>query len=117
MEEDNLHIIFRYMDDELKRLGIKINAYYYCPHLANKCNCRKPLPGMAMQAKKEFPSTDFARSIMVGDSVSDIQFGQNVGMKTVFIGTYQTLSSKQINTDRIYPTLFDFAQSLNKKKI
>ena len=40
---------------------------------------------MALKAKKEFPDINFEKSIMVGDSLSDIEFGKNAGMVTVYI--------------------------------
>ena len=42
---------------------------------------------MALQAQKEFPEISFEHSVMIGDSISDIQFGQQLGMKTVLIDT------------------------------
>jgi len=58
------------------------------------------------KAKKDFPDIDFKKSVMVGDSISDIQFGKNVQMKTVYI------SVQQINTDSdmICASLYDFAK-------
>ena len=47
---------------------------------------RKPGTGMARQAKKDFPEIDFSKSIIVGDSVSDMEFGRNAGMITIFAG-------------------------------
>jgi D-glycero-D-manno-heptose 1,7-bisphosphate phosphatase len=45
---------------------------------------------MAMMAKNDFPNIDFERSVMIGDSKSDIEFGKNLNMKTVFIGSGET---------------------------
>lgn len=63
-------------------LGITIpaiDAIYYCPHEKDSCQCRKPLPGLAYAAKKQFPDISFSRSIVVGDSVSDMEFSKNIG--------------------------------------
>lgn len=59
---------------------------YHSPFLASNHPSRKPGIGMALQAQKDFPEINFAKSIMVGDSGSDIEFGKNAGMKTIFIG-------------------------------
>ncbi|MBP9933723.1 MAG: HAD hydrolase-like protein, partial [Chitinophagaceae bacterium] len=48
---------------------------------------RKPNPGMAYQAVKQFPDIDLNKSIMVGNRLSDMQFGKNVGMTTVYLAT------------------------------
>ena len=48
---------------------------------------RKPNPGMAFQAKVHYPDIDLSKSIMVGNNISDMQFGRNAGMRTVFLTT------------------------------
>lgn len=65
--------------------GAHVDAFYFCPHDKQQCNCRKPLPGMFEQAQREFPEIRATESVMIGDSLSDIEFGQRLGMKTVFI--------------------------------
>ena len=62
-----------------------IDAFYYCPHDKASCNCRKPLPGLFEQAQAQFPGITAATSIIIGDSLSDIQFGSNLGMQSIFI--------------------------------
>jgi histidinol-phosphate phosphatase family protein len=63
----------------------KINKIYYCPHSkTDECDCRKPKPGMIIQAVKDL-NIDISRSIMVGDKDTDIQAGQAAGCKTIFI--------------------------------
>jgi histidinol-phosphate phosphatase family protein len=64
-----------------------INQIFHCPSLksANDIN-RKPQIGMALQAKKIFKEVDFQKSIMLGDSISDMEFGRNAGMTTIFFG-------------------------------
>ena len=48
---------------------------------------RKPNPGMALQAAKDFPSIDLSKTIMVGNKLSDMQFGRNAGTYTVYLKT------------------------------
>jgi histidinol phosphatase-like enzyme len=62
-----------------------VDAFYFCPHGNDQCDCRKPLPGMFEQACRDFPEITAAKSIMIGDSLSDIEFGKRLGMRTVFI--------------------------------
>ncbi|WP_051524413.1 HAD-IIIA family hydrolase [Sulfurihydrogenibium subterraneum] len=60
---------------------------FYCPHDYEKenCSCRKPDIVMALQSKERFKDIDFKKSIVVGDSLSDIEFGKNIGAYSVFI--------------------------------
>lgn len=69
----------------LKAKGARVDAFYYCPHDRQECNCRKPLPGMFEQAQRDFSAIRAAESAMIGDSLSDIEFGRRLGMATVFI--------------------------------
>lgn len=62
-----------------------IDGFYFCPHDRLECNCRKPLPGMFEQARRHFPEISAATSMMIGDSLADIEFGRRLGMRTVFI--------------------------------
>jgi len=87
MTERNLSEIHAYCDELLKQANARIDGYYFAPGLAADTNVlRKPNSGMAQLAKAEFPEIDFDKSVMVGDSNSDIEFGKRLGMKTVFIG-------------------------------
>ena len=67
-----------------------VNAIYYCPHHPHKgypeerpeykieCECRKPKPGMLLQAAKDW-NIDLSKSYMIGDSDRDLKVGQNAG--------------------------------------
>jgi D-glycero-D-manno-heptose 1,7-bisphosphate phosphatase len=65
--------------------GAHVDAFYFCPHDKEQCNCRKPLPGLYRHALKDFPDVSGQSSAMVGDSWSDIEFGRRLGMMTVFV--------------------------------
>jgi D-glycero-D-manno-heptose 1,7-bisphosphate phosphatase len=69
----------------LQSHGAHIDAFYFCPHDAQQCNCRKPLPGLFHQARADFPEIAANTSLMIGDSLSDIEFGHRLGMTTVFL--------------------------------
>jgi len=69
----------------LQAAGAQVDAFFFCPHDKNFCNCRKPLPGMFEQAREAFPEIESNTSVMIGDSLSDIRFGSNLGMQTIFI--------------------------------
>lgn len=86
MTERNLLDIHTYCSELLKVENAFIDKYFFAPNLASdNSDLRKPNSGMALSAKREFPTVDFQKSVMVGDSDSDIEFGKKLGMKTVFI--------------------------------
>lgn len=86
MTESDLSDIHRYMEQQVNTNGGKITKCYYAPGLNAENNLlRKPNTGMGLLAKEEYPDVDFSKSIMVGDSDTDIQFGTKLGMKTVRI--------------------------------
>jgi D-glycero-D-manno-heptose 1,7-bisphosphate phosphatase len=69
----------------LEQFGARVDAFYFCPHDKDECNCRKPLPGLFEQAAAECPSVSAGASVMIGDSLSDIEFGSRLGMDTILI--------------------------------
>lgn len=87
MTHDQLHDIHRQMMEYITYHGGRIDEIYYCPYKPDLDPlCRKPNPGMALEAKREFPTIDFKKSLMIGDSDSDIIFGNRLGMKTILVG-------------------------------
>jgi D-glycero-D-manno-heptose 1,7-bisphosphate phosphatase len=71
---------------ELAAAGARLDAIFVCPHAAGACDCRKPGVGLFTQAREADPGIDFARSVMVGDSPSDVAAGRAAGMLTVGLG-------------------------------
>lgn len=87
----------------------RIDKIYFCGDVAEDSVCRKPNSGMAFSAQSDFPEINFTKSIMVGDSLSDIQFGLKLGMKTVFIG----LQNEKIPTESVvFSSLHNFSKSI-----
>ncbi len=109
MTETNLFDVHNYME---KLIGLKFDKIYFCPSLAEENSpMRKPNIGMALEAKKDFPLIDFSKSVMVGDSSSDILFGKNAGMKTVYINPEKIQNDADLN----YSSLYQFAKNLSEK--
>jgi D-glycero-D-manno-heptose 1,7-bisphosphate phosphatase len=77
-----IHTAFQ---QSLAAAGARIDAIFICPHDKDQCNCRKPLPGLFQQAVTRFPDITPANSVMIGDSLSDIEFGHRLGMTTIYI--------------------------------
>ncbi len=108
---ENVETVHQYLLDWLKERGLIINKIYVCPHLAGAgCTCRKPEIGMALQAQADFPDIDFAHSVMIGDSASDMQFGRRCGMETVFIGKVTDENREVIlkNSDHIVSSIYQY---------
>ncbi|HEY3627512.1 MAG TPA: HAD family hydrolase [Terracidiphilus sp.] len=69
----------------LESQGARLDGIFYCPHDKGQCDCRKPLPGLFEQALTSFPEVDATTSVMIGDSLSDMEFGRRLGMMCIFI--------------------------------
>jgi len=94
---NQLNDIHNKMETLLGQEGAYLDGIYFCPHHPDKgfegeipelkvdCDCRKPRPGMILQAAKDF-NIDLASSWMVGDGENDIECGKNAGCKTCLIG-------------------------------
>lgn len=94
---DELDEIHNKMETLLGKEGCFIDGLYYCPHHKDKgfageivelkfdCECRKPKPGMLIQAAKDF-NIDLSQSYMIGDGKNDVLCGKNAGCKTALIG-------------------------------
>jgi D-glycero-D-manno-heptose 1,7-bisphosphate phosphatase len=80
----------RIHNEMLRRIiaaGGRIDKIYFAPHLHSENHPdRKPGTGMAMKAREDFHDINFAKSLVAGDSKSDMEFGRAAGMKTIQIG-------------------------------
>ena len=107
--------VHRHLLRILEEHGLHINKIYVCPHLAGSgCSCRKPDTGLALQAKADYPDIDFACSVMIGDSASDMRFGRNCGMETVFIGpiTEENRTDILADADHIVNSVYQYLSQL-----
>jgi D-glycero-D-manno-heptose 1,7-bisphosphate phosphatase len=99
----------------IEEKGGKIDRIYYCIDLEASSTCRKPNPGMAFQAAADFQDIDLKKSLMVGNNISDMLFGKNAGMKTVFLQTTKPdLELPHTDIDLHFNNLDDFATALMK---
>lgn len=87
MTEQDLGDIHNEMQKVIASKGGSIDRIYHCPEVDNSCFDRKPNPGMALKAARDFPSIRLDKSVMVGNKPSDMRFGRSAGMVTVFITT------------------------------
>lgn len=113
MTDADLANIHQHMTNKILELGGRIDAIYYCSDLENNSPNRKPQPGMAFQAKADFPNIDLNKSIMVGNRMSDMEFGRNAGMHTVYLATtHPEAPFPDTRIDDRFDHLFQFAQAL-----
>ena len=110
---DDLHTIHANMQHEIELAGGHIDAIFYCSDLEETSPFRKPNPGMGLQAIKQFPDIDIKKAIMVGNTISDMEFGRNLGVYTVFLPTTRPdVDLKDARIDAVSNSLIDFANSL-----
>ncbi|MFX0180701.1 MAG: D-glycero-beta-D-manno-heptose 1,7-bisphosphate 7-phosphatase [Candidatus Hodarchaeota archaeon] len=116
--EETLQEIHNKMVQILKQNDIELDDIFYCPHhpdFTGPCNCRKPSPGMILQAKDKY-NIDLRESFMVGDTLIDIETGLAAKCRTVLLLTgYGIEERKKINDiipDFIFPNLLEFAKNL-----
>jgi len=85
MTAADLEAIHQRLRDHLAPCGAHLDAIYTCPHDIGQCRCRKPDTGLFEQAYADFPAARPGNSLMIGDSLSDIEAGRRLGMATIFI--------------------------------
>lgn len=92
LSESDLQCMHAFLRTQLLSLGIRLSGIYYCPHhpdgvipeLTTSCLCRKPQPGLLLQAAREL-HIDLARSWFVGDILDDVEAGKRAGCRTVLV--------------------------------
>ncbi|MDX1913563.1 MAG: HAD family hydrolase [Saprospiraceae bacterium] len=113
MSELALAEVHRKMQHIVSNAGGRIDGVYYCPHRPDAaCTCRKPLTGMAWMALADFPDIDFENAWMAGDSISDMEFAQRLGIRSALIrGKMEELSQiPSAKIDFFFDSLLDFAK-------
>lgn len=116
MTEEDLSIVHQKMLEGIKAEGGRIDAIFSCPNLvSDNAICRKPNPGMALQAKAMFPEIEFKKSVIVGDSISDMLFGKRLGMKTILVKTNpeQVAKASLLTVDGQYDSLLAWTNTLD----
>jgi D-glycero-D-manno-heptose 1,7-bisphosphate phosphatase len=86
-EESMVHQVHDILQAELSRHGARLDAIYFCPHAPDSgCECRKPNPGMLLQAQKDL-DIDLTESYVVGDKQIDVETAYAAGAKSVLVLT------------------------------
>jgi D-glycero-D-manno-heptose 1,7-bisphosphate phosphatase len=112
LTEPELWTLHARISESLAARGARIDGWYYCPHYPEStqaafrkdCDCRKPRPGMGLQAARDF-GLDLAGSYMIGDKVEDIEFGRAIGATSVLVLTgYGARSAEELRGRTDGPT-------------
>ena len=109
---ENLELIHKNMLQEIVEAKGRIDQIYFCIDMESEY--RKPNPGMGLQALKDFPSIDLSKSVMIGNTLSDMKFGRNLGIAiNIFLSTTKKdISSEHEDIDLIYSDLISVAKDL-----
>jgi histidinol-phosphate phosphatase family protein len=116
MSQQNLDEIHQNMVAEIIANNGRIDKIYFSTD-TDKINSthRKPATGMGLQAKQDFDEIDFKCSIMVGNNISDMQFGRNLGMHTIFIDDRKEYNNQPTDEmDLIFNNLLEMAEFIEQ---
>lgn len=112
MTDADLRNIHEHMLAAIQQAGGRIDKIYYCPAIDKADPCRKPNPGMAFSAQRDYPEINLQRSLIVGNKLSDMQFGRNAGMHTVYVRNTHPEQGPDAAIDLAFNDLSDFAKTL-----
>jgi D-glycero-D-manno-heptose 1,7-bisphosphate phosphatase len=91
--EEDVHLLHRHIASQLEQYGARVDGWYFCPHhpsgrgsYALPCRCRKPMPGMLLQAADRH-AIDLESSVMIGDKLIDVEAGTAAGCRTILVRT------------------------------
>lgn len=113
-KSEDLTIIHKNMVEEINKAGGRIDEIYFCADLESSSPNRKPNPGMGLAAKADFPEIDFSKSIMVGNKITDMEFGRNINVAlNIFLPTTNPLVKvENPMIDLVFPDLLSVANAI-----
>lgn len=116
MQESELNEIHERMLEMVTMNFGKIDKVYFCADVNDEAECRKPNTRMAVKAKIDFPDIDFKKSMMIGDSMSDILFGKKFGMIYYMISSNINLKDNPSNPSN-FQSLYECAKHLSMRDL
>lgn len=122
---NDVHILHDHIQRELRKQKAHIDAFFYCPHhpegsveeFRKICDCRKPKPGMVLQAEKKL-NLDLPHSYVVGDHLSDIMLRESIPLTTILVKTghgketLRQLQNATVKPDHIVENLLDAVKQI-----
>lgn len=82
---EDVELLHRQLADHLASYQARIDGFYFCPHDRGTCECRKPATGLFDRAVRDFPGITAGTSVVIGDSLSDVQAAKNFGSRSILI--------------------------------
>ena len=113
--EQDFQTVTHWMLDEFKKKDIKILDVFHCPHLSDSnCNCRKPKPGMFLEAKNKY-GIKMQDSWMIGDSERDINAANSAGIKnTILVRSGHKIDERNSNAKHFLDSISQTNQIIFK---
>jgi D-glycero-D-manno-heptose 1,7-bisphosphate phosphatase len=113
MTMDALREINKNMLEAIEEKGGRIDKIYAATAVADEDRNRKPNTGMGLQAQEDIPTIDFKKSVMIGNSLSDMEFGKRLSMHTIFLTTkHEPFSLPHDLIDEQFSSLYAWATRL-----
>ncbi len=113
MTMEALREISKNMRAVIAEHGGRIDRVYAATATNDDDHNRKPNTGMGLQAQEDFPKIDFKKSVMVGNSMSDMEFGKRLSMHTIFLTTkHEPVTLPHDLIDEQYDSLYAWATRL-----
>ncbi|MGH2649524.1 MAG: HAD-IIIA family hydrolase, partial [Ginsengibacter sp.] len=111
---EDLELIHKNMTREFEDAGGRIDKIYYSIDFESDSPNRKPNPGMGLQAKQDFPEIDFSKSIMIGNTLSDMKFGRNlhIALNIFLPTTRKDIDTNHPHIDVVFDDLIAVARAL-----
>ncbi len=121
--EEFVELVHRTLAEELAAQGVEVDGWYYCPHhpmegrppFRRECNCRKPRPGLILEAAKAL-NIDLSSSFVIGDTLRDMEAGRKSGATPILVQTgkggkqqEEIAKDHRFNRIPIFPSLWDAA--------
>jgi histidinol-phosphate phosphatase family protein len=109
---EDVELIHKNMLKEIEVTGGRIDKIYFCPDMEGEN--RKPNPGMGLMALQDFKEIDLSKSIMIGNTLSDMKFGRNLGVAiNIFLPTTRKdVDQNDPDIDMVFNDLVSFAKAL-----
>ena len=118
--ENDVELLHRYIAAELEKSAARVDAWLFCPHhpdghgsYSRPCDCRKPLPGMLIEAARRYQIA-LDSSIMIGDKLVDIEAGNAAGCRSILVRTGYGSDHENLvpSTAKVYDNLLSAVKSL-----
>jgi D-glycero-D-manno-heptose 1,7-bisphosphate phosphatase len=110
---DRLHEIHGRLTDMVRAAGAPLAGIYYCPHAPEAgCSCRKPATGLLIQAAADL-GFEPSSAIVIGDKLTDIEFGQRAGATTILLSTRGLPDGATVEPNFIVGNLLEAARTIH----